>query len=227
MANCKGLDTAKGYGCGKPVEGGKRKKGLGIYCCYSGWLLGTPEGKQELEKARIKGSTKLKTTQRAATKKALEELRTKSDWEKHLQQEVNKIVRLIDRDTFCISSLKPLNDKFDAGHYYSCGSNPAIRFNLLNIYAQSVHDNRHKGGNPISFMENLNLVYGKEVAEMVTGLKLHYPLLKLSKDELKEKITIARKIVCDLKKLDAVYPEPSERIRLRFKYNEMIGIYKI
>ena len=162
--------------------------------------------------------------QNAKDKKTRESLKTLSDYLKELQKEINTIVRLIDKGSQCISTLKPLNDKFDAGHMYSVGSNPALRFHLDNIHAQSVYANQYLSGDQINYLNGLREVYGNDYKEYVLSLKSRYKVLKLSQDEIKEKITIARQIVKELKSLDLKY-SAKVRLELRKKYNEMLGIY--
>jgi hypothetical protein len=160
-----------------------------------------------------------------AEKKELKEsLKNKSDYEKDLQKEINTIVRLIDKGSFCHSTKKPLNDKYDAGHFYSVGSNNSIRFNLFNIYAQSVYANQYLSGDQINFLNVLSEVYGNEHKECVLSLKGLYTYVKLSIEDLKEKIVIARQIVNELKKLDLIYPTKM-RLQLRKVYNDRLGIY--
>ena len=160
-----------------------------------------------------------------AEKKVLKEsLKNKSDYEKDLQKEINTIVRLIDKGSFCHSTKKPLNDKFDAGHFYSVGSNNSIRFNLFNIYAQSVYANQYLSGDQINFLNVLNDVYGIEHKEYVLSLKGLYTYVKLTIEDLKEKIIISRQIVNELKKVDLIYPNKM-RLQLRKVYNDRIGIY--
>jgi hypothetical protein len=158
-------------------------------------------------------------------KEIKEKLKSKSDYEKELQKEINTIVRLIDKGSFCHSTKKPLNEKYDAGHVFSVGSNNSIRFNLFNIYAQSVYANQYLSGDQINFLAVLSEVYGKEHKEYVLSLKASYNYTKLSIEELKEKISIARQIVKELKTIDLVY-SAKVRIELRKKYNERLGIYK-
>lgn len=151
-------------------------------------------------------------------------LKTLSDYAKELQKEVNTIVRLIDKGTQCISTLKPLNDKYDAGHFYSVGSNPALRFHLDNIHAQSVYANQYLSGDQINYINGLIEVYGIEYKEYVINLKSRYNFLKLTKDDYSEKITIARGLIKWLKLQDKKYSE-KERIDLRKKINNSLGIY--
>lgn len=153
-----------------------------------------------------------------------ENLKTKSDFEKELQTQINKIVRLIDKGGVCISSLKPLNEKYDAGHFYSVGSNNTIRFDLMNIFAQSVYSNQYLSGDQINFLSGLEQLYGKDIKEYVLSLKSRYKLIKLSQEDLKEKTQIAKQIVKYLEAENKNY-NAKERIELRNKFNKMIGIY--
>ena len=153
-----------------------------------------------------------------------DKLKTLSDYAKELQKEVNTIVRLIDKGTQCISTLKPLNDKYDAGHFYSVGSNPALRFNLDNIHAQSVYANQYLSGDQINYINGLSEVYGIEYKDYVISIKSRYNLLKLTKDDYTEKITIARGLIKWLKLQNKKY-SVKERIELRKKINNSLGIY--
>jgi predicted RNase H-like nuclease (RuvC/YqgF family) len=153
-----------------------------------------------------------------------DKLKTLSDYSKELQKEVNTIVRLIDKDTQCISTLKPLNNKFDAGHFYSVGSNPSLRFHLDNIHAQSVYANQYLSGDQMNYLNGLSDVYGIDYKDYVISLKSIYKVLKLSIDEMKEKITISRGIIKWLKLQDRKFTI-KERIYFRNKFNNEIGIY--
>lgn len=152
-------------------------------------------------------------------------IRTVSDAKSELQAIINSICRTIDKGHPCISSgLK--NFKMDAGHYYSVGSCDALRFNLLNIYGQSVHDNQHKSGNIHGYIEGLIETFGIEHYETVRGLKLLYPTrsIKMTVEEIDEKRSIAKKILSELIKEDKTYSN-KERILLRIEINKKIGIY--
>ncbi len=116
---------------------------------------------------------------RIRKKEGIEKLKNKSDFEKDLEKEINHIVRLIDKGQECISS-GVKNYQVNAGHLYSVGSFPALRFNLLNIYNQSVQDNMHKAGNGVIYKERIKEVFGQDVSEEIEGLKAKYKLLDLS-----------------------------------------------
>lgn len=152
-------------------------------------------------------------------------LKTLTDWNNDLQKEINLIVRLIDKGHPCISSQRNLGKSPDAGHLYSRGSNPQIRFHLFNIFAQSVHDNQYKSGNSLEFINGIELTFGAEIKDYCFSLK-GLKETKLTVDELKEKISIARSIVKWLKLQDRMFTT-TERIDLRTEFNKQLGIYYV
>ena len=87
-------------------------------------------------------------------KKVKEELLNKGDYIKILQQLVNKHVRQRDGN-FCISCNKAVNGKIDAGHMYSVGNYPSVRFDERNINSQCIKCNQYNGGSIIEYRENL------------------------------------------------------------------------
>lgn len=102
---------------------------------------------------------------RVKKKEMIENVKTLSDYKKDLQKLVNKYVRLT-KEKECISCKKDLNGlKFDAGHYRTVGSNPALRFELLNIWPQCVKCNRDLHGNLIEYRINLLKKIGSEKLE--------------------------------------------------------------
>ena len=88
---------------------------------------------------------------RKEKKQRNEALKTNQDYVKELQVIFNKFIRLRDKDKGCISCNKPLIGKYDAGHFYSTGSYPELRFNEDNVHGQCVHCNQHKHGNLLAY----------------------------------------------------------------------------
>jgi len=122
-------------------------------------------------------------------KKILEKLETHSDWLKKLQKVFNAYIRHRDKDKRCISCQTPLNGrKFDAGHCYSVGAYPNLRFNEDNVHGQCVHCNQHKHGNIHEYMSNLPIVIGDEAFERLQA-KRNDPL-KLTIPEIKDLIEL-------------------------------------
>lgn len=162
----------------------------------------------------------------AENKKVLKEkLKTKSEYEKELQKEVNTIVRLIDSGHECISSLRPMKkEDVNAGHFYSRGAYPELRFNLFNIYAQSIEQNMHQSGNPLGFMVGLSHYFNDLHKEYVLNLKSEYSALKLTVEQLKNATVKAKAIIKWLKLQDRQFTT-EERLILRDRFNHEIGIY--
>lgn len=153
-----------------------------------------------------------------------ERIKTLAEWKHDLQVEINTLIREIDKGHLCISSRKSLNNKFDAGHFYSRGSNPSLMFHLMNIYAQSVQSNQHLSGDQINFLEGLEIDFGKEHKEYVLSLKKLHPILKITIEDIKPKIPLVRSLIKWIRLQDRKFTN-EERIFLRKEFNEKIGIY--
>lgn len=224
---CKGTGKAIGFeSCGESVKVETRKYGL-CQSCFSEWAISTPEGDIYISKMLIQNKKKfLKQKKEKWNKEKLElkkNLETKTELERRLQTEINTIVRLIDHGQECISSGRPLGKNYDAGHLFSVGSNPTIRFNLFNIFAQSVHDNQHKSGNELQYFLRLKEIFGEDFQQFVLSLK-QIKALHLSKDDIRDKTDLARGIIKWLKLQDRTFTK-DERINIRSDINNQLGIY--
>ena len=91
-----------------------------------------------------------------------EKIKTKSDYMRELQRTFNKYIRIRDKGKPCISCGRPLREKYDAGHCYSVGAYPNLRFNEDNVHGQCVYCNQHKHGNVSEYMINLPKRIGYE-----------------------------------------------------------------
>jgi hypothetical protein len=122
-------------------------------------------------------------------KKVIKEtLMTKSDYLNIFQKVFNTYIRTRDNDKNCISCDKKLIGKFDAGHFFSVGAYPNLRFNENNVHGQCVHCNRDKHGNVKEYDLRLQkLLSDKEYSEL---LESRNKPLKLSIDDVKELIAI-------------------------------------
>ena len=154
------------------------------------------------------------------------ELKPKSYWLAILQKEINQIVRLIDKDCPCISSGRAYRTDDQAGHFYSVGSTPAFRFNLLNLWSQSIKDNMHNSGNLLNYREQLVKF---DIIDLIEDEKRKYPTLKLSIEEIKEAISkskIVKKVMIELNS-DVFNPRSVvKRVELRQEFNRYLEIYK-
>ena len=114
-----------------------------------------------------------------------------------LQQVFNQFIRLRDKGKPCISCNKPLQGKYDAGHYYSVGSYPNLRFHEVNVHGQCVECNQHKHGNLIEYGIRIESRIGKsQVAELMDQRKSN---LKLTRDEIIDLIKHYKQLVKQLK----------------------------
>lgn len=237
---CKGINKASGYaGCGKLSK--DRKYGL-CPSCFKEWLQYTPEGIEHVKKATLKGKDKAAKEAKIKDRKVLSTMKdnilTKSKLEGMLQKKVNEAVRLIDKNCHCISSGRPLGQRYDAGHFYSVGSTPSLRFNFHNIFGQSVEQNNYKGGNPIGMKQGILSTFGKEYHDEVLALRVGMNGLKLSRDELKTKIAISKSIIKDVMAMrehvakksglpsELIVFNPQQRIAAREYCNATLGLYK-
>lgn len=120
-------------------------------------------------------------TDRRLTRAAKAKLKTRAQWMKEAQAAFNKWVRLRDADRPCISC-GTTEAKWDAGHYRSVGSNPALRFEPLNNHKQCSQCNQHKSGNAIEYRIGLIARIGQANVDWLEGP--HEPK-KYSVDDLK------------------------------------------
>lgn len=158
-----------------------------------------------------------------AIRKKKEELLPRSFYEKKLQANINEIARLIDYSQPCISCGN--YGKEQGGHYHSVGANASLRYNLHNIFLQCYSCNVHKSANTHNYDLGLIEIYGKEYWEYVKfQIVQETPLLSPTINELKEYIVSTRKVIKELKS-DLKQLTPKQRIKLRTKLNERIGIY--
>ena len=130
-------------------------------------------------------------------KQLKKDLETHSELIKKCQKVFNEYIRLRDQNKPCISCRKPLTGKFDAGHYYSTGGYPELRFNEDNTNAQCVACNQHKSGNLIEYGEGLKERIGIYRFNKLKN-KRHIPR-KYTKEELRGKIKHYRAKVKALK----------------------------
>lgn len=116
--------------------------------------------------------------------KLKESVKTHKDYLRDLQIVFNKFIRLRDKDKGCISCGKELKGKSDAGHFYSVGSSPSVRFNELNVHGQCVYCNQHLHGNIHAYTELLPQRIGVPMFQQLKRLRNESN--KYTIEELKE-----------------------------------------
>jgi hypothetical protein len=109
-------------------------------------------------------------------KAKLEGMKTRSQWIKECQVQVNKYVRLRDikRGLGCVSCGAPYREgyggAFDAGHLRSVGSAPHLRFLTTQISLQCAKCNRWGGGRAFEFRAEMVRRNGQEWMDRLEGM---------------------------------------------------------
>ena len=155
----------------------------------------TSLAKTKLEKKRLE-DTKQERKDWLERKKVLKsELTVGKQSQNPLQVAINKLVRLLDQDYPCIARPNEQNQHFDAGHIYSVGSYPALRYYLWNIHKQSVKSNRDLGGESTLMLDGLLQRYGQEVVDKLEEKRRTLGKLGLSVEEEAEALARVRELI--------------------------------
>lgn len=117
------------------------------------------------------------------------ELKEKKDWNKEkeviktklksygehlkeLEKIFNEFIRLRDKDNTCISCGTTKDVQYHAGHYYSVGAYPNLRFNEDNVHKQcGMSCNKQRHGNIIEYTPKLIQKIGIQRFEKLAELK--------------------------------------------------------
>jgi Bacteriophage Lambda NinG protein len=97
---------------------------------------------------------KRQTDDRKQTKAKLAKLKPRAQWMQEAQAAFNAWIRYRDKDQGCISC-GTRDGKKNAGHYYSVGAKPELRFEPLNVHLQCERCNTYLHGNLIAYREGL------------------------------------------------------------------------
>jgi hypothetical protein len=117
------------------------------------------------EKAR----KSLAQVERREIKVRKEKLKSRADHLKDTQQAFNAWVRERDAELPCISCGRHHQGKYDAGHYRTVGSNPALRFEPLNCHRQCSPCNTQLSGNIVNYRIALVTRIGAEAVDWLEG----------------------------------------------------------
>lgn len=129
--------------------------------------------------------TKAEKDKKKVRSEMKEKLKSKSEHLNELQKVFNKYIRLRDADKPCISCGTTAPVKYDAGHFFSVGAYPNLRFNEDNVHKQcSNYCNKNMHGNYHAYRFWLIERIGLERLDELDRLK-NIPL-KLSIEETKE-----------------------------------------
>lgn len=125
-------------------------------------------------KCAIAYSKKLEKEKWRKEKKVLKAgLKRKQDWEKELEKEFNKFIRIRDKEQPCISCDAPAGTyKLTAGHFYPAGSYKNLRFNENNCHSQCWWNcNSNKSGNLLEYRPRLIKKIGQEAVDEIDRLR--------------------------------------------------------
>ncbi len=132
---------------------------------------------------REKERKALDKIERKAIRAAKERVKPRSEYMKEAQAAFNAWVRERDAALPCISCGRHHQGKYDAGHYRTVGSNPALRFEPLNCHKQCVPCNQHKSGDIVNYRIGLVAKIG---ADKVVWLEGPHEPMRYSIDDLKQ-----------------------------------------
>lgn len=135
--------------------------------------------------------------ERKGIKVRKEKLKTRADHLKDTQQAFNAWVRARDAELPCVSCGRHHQGKYDAGHYRTVGSNPALRFEPLNCHRQCSPCNTRLSGNIVNYRIELVKRIGADAVEWLEG---PHEAKKYTVDELKAMTADYRAKTKELKK---------------------------
>ncbi|MBX6481450.1 recombination protein NinG, partial [Pseudomonas syringae group genomosp. 3] len=156
--------TPKAKKCRVPECGASfvpQKLGQAV-CSPACAIIDAPRNQAKARKA-------LAQVERSEIKVRKEALKSRSDHMKDTQQAFNEWVRHRDAELPCVSCGRHHQGKYDAGHYRTVGSNPALRFEPLNCHKQCVPCNQHKSGNVVEYRLELVRRIGIVSVEWLEG----------------------------------------------------------
>ncbi|NWC20364.1 recombination protein NinG [Pseudomonas tolaasii] len=126
-----------------------------------------------------------------------EKLKTRADHLKDTQHAFNAWVRARDAALPCVSCGRHHEGKYDAGHYRTVGSNPALRFEPMNCHRQCSPCNTRLSGNIVNYRIELVKRIGADAVEWLEG---PHEAKKYTVDELKAMTAEYRAKTKELKK---------------------------
>jgi hypothetical protein len=126
------------------------------------------------------------------------EIETVQELMKAAQIVFNKYIRERDKAQPCISCGSNLEDKFDAGHYFSSGGHKAVTFDEDNVHGQCVACNQWKHGNLIQYQIGIEQRIGGD--RLIQLHEKAHKAAKYTREELRDLITKYKQKIKDLEK---------------------------
>lgn len=103
------------------------------------------------EAHRTAAAKRERAAERKQLREAKQKAKTRSQWMKEAQAEFNRWVRSRDAEKPCISCGRGSYGQAHAGHFFSVGARPGLRFNEANVHLQCALCNVHLHGNLINY----------------------------------------------------------------------------
>jgi hypothetical protein len=127
--------------------------------------------------------------ERVKTKKAIDSIKTKSEWLKEAQRFFNIYIRTRDESLPCISCGRHHQGQYHAGHYRTTGSAPHLRFDENNVHKQCAPCNNHLSGNIVNYRLGLIGKIGLELLEKLESENTpkHYTIEEIKAIKVKYK----------------------------------------
>lgn len=118
-----------------------------------------------LEKAKAKRDA----DEKRDTRVKLEAIKPRSKWLAEAQAAFNAYIRARDANVPCVSCGRWHEGSWDAGHLFTTGARPELRFDEQNVHRQCVPCNRHMHGNVIMYRAELVRRLGQAAVDRLEG----------------------------------------------------------
>jgi len=118
---------------------------------------------------REKARKSLAEVGRKELRAAKERIKPKGQYMREAQAAFNAWVRERDSALPCVSCGRHHQGKYDAGHYRTVGSNPALRFEPLNVWKQCSPCNTRLSGNLVNYRVELVRRIGVDKVDWLEG----------------------------------------------------------
>ena len=133
------------------------------------------------------------------TKKKMQaDIETVQELMKAAQIVFNKFIRIRDKNQPCISCGSKLENKFDAGHYFSSGGHKAVTFDEDNVHGQCVACNQWKHGNLIQYQIGIEQRIGGD--RLIALHEKAHKSVKYTREELRDIIANYKQKIKNLEK---------------------------
>ncbi|MGV6396967.1 recombination protein NinG [Pseudomonas caspiana] len=146
---------------------------------------------------REKARKSLAEVGRKELRAAKERIKPKGQYMREAQAAFNAWVRERDAALPCVSCGRHHQGKYDAGHYRTVGSNPALRFEPLNVWKQCSPCNTRLSGNLVNYRVELVRRIGVDLVDWLEGP--HEPK-RYTIEDLKTMTTDYRAMTRELKR---------------------------